>query len=96
MKINEVLLTKLEKLSMIEIKNEKKEEMIKNLSGIVNFVENLNELDLADKEASFTTLNKGTPFREDLPNNNLKTIEIILKNAPKKEDSFFVVPKIIE
>ncbi len=96
MKINEVLLTKLEKLSMIEIKDEKKEEMIKNLSGIVNFVENLSELDLTNKEASFTTLNGGTPFREDLPSKNPETIKIISKNAPKKEDGFFVVPKIIE
>jgi len=96
MKINKVLLTKLEKLSMIEIKDEKKEEMIKNLSEIVNFVENLSELDLTNKDASFTTLNGGTPFREDLPEKNPKTIEIILKNAPKKEDGFFVVPKIIE
>ncbi len=96
MKINEVLLEKLEKLSMIEIKDEKKEEMIKNLSEIVNFVENLSELDLTNKDASFATLNGGTPFREDLPSKNPEIIEIILKNAPKKEDNFFAVPKIIE
>ncbi len=96
MKVDKTILEKLEKLSMVEVKNENKEEMIGNLSEIVNFVENLNELDLDDKDASFTTINSGTPFREDIPYNNHEIVEIILKNAPKKEDTFFVVPKIIE
>jgi len=89
-------LQKLEKLSQIEVKAEKKEEMIDNLSEIVDFVENLSELNLKDKDASFTTLQGGTPFREDEPSQDKEIIEIILQNAPKKENSFFVVPKIIE
>lgn len=96
MKVDVKTLEKLEKLSQIEIKSEKKDEMIDNLSEIVSFVENLNELDLSDKDASFTTLEGGTPFREDEPSQNSEVIDIILQNAPKKEDSFFVVPKIIE
>ena len=96
MKVDVKTLEKLEKLSQIEIKSEKKDEMIDNLSEIVSFVENLNELDLSDKDASFTTLEGGTPFREDEPSQESEVIDIILQNAPKKEDSFFVVPKIIE
>ncbi len=96
MKVDVKTLEKLEKLSQTEIKSEKKDEMIDNLSEIVSFVENLNELDLSDKDASFTTLEGGTPFREDEPSQNSEVIDIILQNAPKKEDSFFVVPKIIE
>ena len=96
MKVDVKTLGKLEKLSQIEIKSEKKDEMIDNLSEIVSFVENLNELDLSDKDASFATLEGGTPFREDEPFQNSEVIDIILQNAPKKEDSFFVVPKIIE
>ena len=96
MKVDIGTLEKLEKLSQIEVKSEKKDEMIGNLSEIVSFVENLNELNLDNKDASFTTLEGGTPFREDVPMQNSEIIEIILQNAPKKEDSFFVVPKIIE
>jgi len=95
-KVDVKTLEKLEKLSQIEIKSEKKDEMMENLSEIVNFVENLNELNLDDKDASFTTLEGGTPFREDKPFQDSEVIEIILQNAPKKEDSYFVVPKIIE
>ncbi len=96
MKVNTNILKKLEKLSMLEIRDEEKESMVNNLSEIVSFVENLNELNLQDKDASFATLSGGTPFREDVPQKNEETIGIILQNAPKKEDGFFVVPKIIE
>ncbi len=96
MLVDKNILEKLEKLSMVEIKDEQKDEMLENLNEIVNFVENLNELDLENKDASFTTLNGGTPFREDTPKNDNEVIEIILNNAPKKESEFFVVPKIIE
>ena len=96
LKVDMQTLEKLEKLSMVEIKNEEKENMIENLSEIVDFVENLNELDLKNSDASFTMLNGGTPFRDDIPSVNNEVIEIILQNAPKKESGFFVVPKIIE
>jgi len=95
-KVDSKILAKLEKLALIEIKEEKRAGMIENLSEIVSFVENLSELDLDNKDASFATLEGGTPFRDDEPKKNEEVIDIILKNAPKKEEGFFVVPKIIE
>ncbi len=96
MKIDETLLSKLEKLSSLKISEEKRESTIQEIAKIVDFVENLNELDLDNEEASFSTIEGGTPFREDTPKNDPKIIEDILNHAPKKEDGFFVVPKIIE
>ncbi len=96
MKIDDALLTKLEKLSSLKISEDKREETIQEISQIVDFVENLSELDLSDKDASFSTIAGGTPFREDVPSNNAEIIKIILENAPKREGGFFVVPKIIE
>jgi aspartyl-tRNA(Asn)/glutamyl-tRNA(Gln) amidotransferase subunit C len=96
MKIDETLLQKLEKLSSLEIESSKRDEMIAEISQIVNFVENLNELELENEEASFSTIDGGTPFREDEPSTNPKIIKTILKNAPKRDKGFFVVPKIIE
>lgn len=96
MKIDETLLQKLEKLSSLKIQEDKRESMISEIAKIVDFVENLNELDLDDKEASFSTIAGGTPFREDTPANKPEIIETILENAPKREGGFFVVPKIIE
>jgi len=96
MKIDETLLKKLEKLSSLQIEESKREDTIKEIGQIVDFVENLSELDLEKKEASFSTISGGTPFREDIPSTNPKIIKIILENAPKSDGGFFVVPKIIE
>ncbi|MDD2384089.1 MAG: Asp-tRNA(Asn)/Glu-tRNA(Gln) amidotransferase subunit GatC [Sulfurospirillaceae bacterium] len=96
MKIDNTLLQKLEKLSSLKISDEKREGVINQLSEIVEFVENLNELNLDHEEATFTTVSGGTPFREDIPHNKPEIIETILRNAPQSENGFFVVPKIIE
>jgi aspartyl-tRNA(Asn)/glutamyl-tRNA(Gln) amidotransferase subunit C len=96
MKIDETLLQKLEKLSSLQIEKSKREDTIKEIGQIVDFVENLGELDLEHEEASFSTISGGTPFREDIPSTNAKIIKTILENAPKREGGFFVVPKIIE
>jgi len=96
MHIDDTLLQKLEKLSSLKISEEKREGVINQLSEIVAFVENLNELNLESEEATFTTVAGGTPFREDVPSVNPAIIKTILNHAPQSESGFFVVPKIIE
>ncbi len=96
MKIDNALLQKLEKLSSLQISDEKREGVIAQLSEIVSFVENLNELNLESEEATFTTLQGGTPFREDIPSVDNTIVKTILEHAPQSENGFFVVPKIIE
>ncbi len=96
MQINDELLSKLEKLSALKIDTNKREETMMELSKIVKFIEILNELDLKNEEATFTTVSGGTPFREDIPSVNPEIIETILAHAPKSEDGYFAVPKIIE
>jgi len=93
MKIDEKLLAKLEKLSMLKADN--KEEMINELNQIVEFVEILNEVNTDGIEATFSTLNSSTPLREDIPVDN-DAIKTILANAPKVDGNYFIVPKIIE
>ncbi len=95
--IDENLLAKLEKLTAFKVPDEKRDEIKAQLNEIVNFVEVLNELDLDKTNAAITTLKGGTPFREDEPgNNNDEIMNIILKNAPDIDGSYFVVPKIID
>lgn len=96
MNIDEKLLQRLETLSSLNIDESKKESTIKNLGEIVNFVENLNELDVSEIEATFTTLSGGTPMQDDVPAGNPEIAQSIMKNAPKSEDNYFIVPKIIE
>jgi aspartyl-tRNA(Asn)/glutamyl-tRNA(Gln) amidotransferase subunit C len=96
MNIDDKLLIKLETLSSLKIEKDKRESIINQLSEIVNFVENLNELDLSGCEAAFTTVQGGTPLREDIPNCDEATIKTIIKYAPNSDNGFFIVPKIIE
>jgi aspartyl-tRNA(Asn)/glutamyl-tRNA(Gln) amidotransferase subunit C len=93
MRIDDKLLAKLEKLSMIKV--EDKEGMINDLNQIVEFVEVLQEVDTSDVEATFNVLNASTPVREDKPVDN-DAIKTILENAPRSENNYFIVPKIIE
>ena len=96
MQIDDTVLAKLEKLSHLRIADEKKEEVKAQLSGILNYIENLNELDTETLSPTFSTLDGGTPLREDIPREANDIAHNILKNAPKGADDFFIVPAIIE
>lgn len=95
MVIDDKLLTKLEALSMLKIQEDKRAQREKEISEILTFAEILNGIDVSNVDATFNTLNSGTPLREDMIKKDSSS-KMILKHAPKSEDSFFVVPKIIE
>lgn len=95
MQIDDALLSKLEKLSSLKIGDEKREEIKKQLSEIVNFVEILNELDLDKEQAVVSSIAGGTPLREDIAVKS-DVVGEILRHAPAREGHFFAVPKIIE
>ncbi len=96
MTVDDKLIDKLTKLSSLEIEDSKKENLKSELADIINFVENLNEIDVSNIEATFSTIEGGTPLREDEPKQDLELSNHILEHAPKSEDGYFIVPKIIE
>jgi len=96
MQVDDALLQRLEKLSFLTIEEEKREEIIAQLSGIVDFVENLSELDTENVDDKFAMNESATPTRIDTPNSNAEINESILDHAPHSQDHFFIVPKIIE
>ena len=96
MQIDDALLTKLEKLSYLEISKEKRQEVISQLSEIVSFVDNLSELETKDLDPTFSMTDKGTQLRMDEIKSSKEVSQSILKNSPLSEDNFFIVPKIIE
>ena len=94
--IDDILLAKLEKLSSLRIEDDNKDKIKNDRAQMLEFVNNLNEVDVSNVEATFSTISGGTPFREDIAIQNKEISDSILKNAPKSEDNYFVVPKIIE
>lgn len=96
MNIDDTVLAKLEKLSHLRIDKEKKEEVKAQLTGILNYIDNLNELDTETLSSSFSTLEGGTPLRKDIPREENTISQSIFNHAPKSMDDFFIVPTIIE
>ena len=96
MTIDSKLLEKLQRLGSVELSKEQQEKAIKNLNDIVDFVENINKLNLDSISTSFNPLTTPLHMREDIVNNDATIAQKTLKNAPKTEENFFIVPKIIE
>ncbi|MEA3330571.1 MAG: Asp-tRNA(Asn)/Glu-tRNA(Gln) amidotransferase subunit GatC [Campylobacterota bacterium] len=96
MQLDDALLTKLEKLSFLKISDDKRDEVMTQLSQIMSFVDNLSELDTEGVDDNFAMSDKATFAREDIPSNNKDIGDDILKHAPLSGDHFFIVPKIIE
>jgi len=95
-KIDENLLQKLEKLSYLQIPQDKREEMISQLSEIVSFVDNLSQLQTDGISPTFMMNDSATYMRDDRGNVDRTINDDILSNAPHSMDHFFIVPKIIE
>lgn len=96
MKVDEALLKRLEKLSNLEISEDKRSEVMGQLEEIVSFVENMGDLDTSHASDTFSMSENGTQLREDSPTCNTAINDAILTNAPHSEDHFFIVQKIIE
>jgi len=95
-KVDDKLIEKLEKLSSLKLDSSKKEKIKNDLTQMLEFVENLNDIDVSNVEATFSTVSGGTALREDIPYQDLELSKHILNNAPKSENGYFIVPKIIE
>jgi aspartyl-tRNA(Asn)/glutamyl-tRNA(Gln) amidotransferase subunit C len=96
MQVDDALLRRLEKLSYLKVSEEKREEIIEQLSEIMSFVDNLSELNTDNVDEKFAMNDNATFLREDIPSCNSQINDDILIHAPNSGDHFFIVPKIIE
>jgi aspartyl-tRNA(Asn)/glutamyl-tRNA(Gln) amidotransferase subunit C len=95
MNIDKQTLQKIAHLSRLEIKPEDEDKMLKEMSAIVTFVEKLNEVDTTGIEPLTTMSHEVNSLREDVVKNQLERSKG-LQSAPKKDDEFFRVPKVLE
>ena len=96
MNVDNDLLKKLEKLSHIEISEDKREETIAQLQNVLSFVENISDIDTDDEATKFMMGDAATGLRDDTPVSSTTVADAILDKAPKSAEHSFVVPKIIE
>jgi len=95
MSIDKDTVKHISKLARISLDDKKVDNLSKNLSSIITFIEKLNELN-TDKTIPLTSIiDASLTSRKDEPKNE-KIRDKILKNSPDKNEEFFVVPKVIE
>ena len=83
------------KLARISLEEKKINNLSKDLTSIMKFIEKLNELN-TDKTTPLTSIiNASLKSREDEVKDG-KIRDQILKNSPEKNEEFFVVPKVVE
>lgn len=95
MKIDIATVDKLADLAKLEFDNSAKEEIVKDLSRVLTFIDTLNELDTADLEPLIYMNDEVNVLREDDVATTISQNEA-LKNAPKKDSDYFMVPKVID
>ena len=95
MKIDKNTINKIARLSRIKLNDKESEDYIKDLNSILDWVEQLNEVNTENIEPLSNISSSVLPKREDTPKDANSSDEI-LENAPDKLEGFFAVPKVVE
>jgi len=95
MKVDQSTLEKIAHLARLEFDKKKAKEMIASLTEILDWVEQLNELDTEGIEPLTNMSHEVNALREDKVGEHLDH-KRALQNAPKKDSDYFRVPKVLE
>ena len=82
-------------LARIRVAEQDLPKLADQLSGILTFMEQLNEVDVDGVEPMTSVTPMRLKRREDVVTDGGYP-ERIVKNAPLTEDNFFMVPKVVE
>ncbi len=86
---------KVARLSRIAVPDDRIEALAGELSGIMDWIEQLGEVDVEGVEPMTSVVDAQLPRRQDAVTDGNRAEEI-LSNAPRAADGFFVVPKTVE
>ena len=95
MSIDKDTLKHISKLAKISLDDKNVDNLSKDLSSIIKFIEKLNEVNTEKTVPLTSIINTSLKSREDEVKHE-KIRNQILKNSPEKNEEFFVVPKVIE
>lgn len=82
-------------LARIAVADDEVEHLREELNAILAFVEQLSEVDVEGVEPMTSVIPMEMKKRPDVVNDGGDP-EAVLKNAPAREGSYFVVPKVVE
>jgi aspartyl-tRNA(Asn)/glutamyl-tRNA(Gln) amidotransferase subunit C len=95
MSIDAATVRKVARLARIAEPEDRLEPLAKQLSGILDWIEQLNEVDVEGVEPMTSAVKTPPPMREDVVTEGGDP-DRVLANAPKTVKHFFVVPKVVE
>ena len=95
MAIDAATVRKVARLARIAEPEEKLEGLARELSGILDWIEQLAEVDTDGVEPMTTSVAMTLPMREDVVTEGGDPARV-LSNAPKTDKGFFIVPKVVE
>ena len=95
MSFTETDVTKIAKLARIRLSAEERVHYAKEMSSIMQWIEQLQAVDTDGVEALSSVSDQKLPWRADVVSDgNMQ--EQVLKNAPMQQYGCFAVPKVIE
>ena len=99
MSVDKETVRKVAKLARLTVPEERLESLTGELNGILKWIEQLDEVDVAGVDPMTSTVNVKLPMREDVLQDGPTgggQADNVVANAPKTEDHFFIVPKVVE
>ncbi|MBE5821013.1 MAG: Asp-tRNA(Asn)/Glu-tRNA(Gln) amidotransferase subunit GatC [Clostridiales bacterium] len=95
MNITKEQLKHIANLSNLSFNDEELEKYLVDMTGIVDFVNQLNEINTDDVEITTSILGEYNIFREDEIKESFDR-ELLIQNAPDSQDGMFKIPRVIE
>jgi aspartyl-tRNA(Asn)/glutamyl-tRNA(Gln) amidotransferase subunit C len=95
MHVDETTVRRIARLARIKITDAEAKGLEKELSGILDWVEQLSQVDTDSIEPMTRVVAQDLKMREDVVTDGGSSDDIVA-NAPLSEDHFFVVPKVVE
>lgn len=95
MAVDAATVRKVARLARIAVPEEQLEPMAQEINGILQWIEQLGEVDTDGVEPMTSAVAMTLPLREDVVTDG-GVVEKVVLNAPKTVDGFFIVPKVVE
>ena len=95
MAIDAATVRRVAKLARIAEPESRLEPLARELSSILQWIEQLNEVDVDGVEPMASAVDAKLPLREDVVADGGDAAKV-LSNAPRSADGFFIVPKVVE
>ena len=95
MSVDKATVRHIAKLARIAVSDAEVEALAPELSNILGWIEQLQEVDVAGVEPMTAVIPNQLRLRDDLVTEGAIRDEV-LRNAPAAEHGFFAVPKVIE